>query len=206
MTNELVRRFDPPTAQRIASAAQLAIVGASPVRIEILPPVRNRLGRFVGRGLHAPEPAEHGAHFAHNTAASSSLRPIPGPATRCHIALWRSCGCIAHSGNNRAPGGPAETRPGRVSISTRPHRRPHTAARALRESRPHLSPAGAPRQVAPPFAPDANSGDARSDRHPADRSESPWRHATVPATAPAWPACRSWPLLGCRALSGRVGT
>ena len=64
MTNELVGRLNAPTPQRIAPAAELAIVGTPPVLVEILPPVRNRLGRFVGRGLHTPEPAEHGAHFA----------------------------------------------------------------------------------------------------------------------------------------------
>ena len=39
-------------------------MGAPPVRIEILPTVRDHLGRFVGRGLHAPEPAKYSAHFA----------------------------------------------------------------------------------------------------------------------------------------------
>src|SRR6266446_10332593 len=47
MTNELVGRFNAPTAQWIAPAAELAIGGAPPVLIEILPPVCNRLGRFV---------------------------------------------------------------------------------------------------------------------------------------------------------------
>src|SRR5215217_595315 len=64
MTNELVGRFDAPTAQRIAPAAELAIAGAPPVCIEILPPVRDHLGRFIGRWLHAPEPAKSRAHFA----------------------------------------------------------------------------------------------------------------------------------------------
>src|SRR5712692_11938454 len=65
MTHALVGRFDAPTAQRRAPAAELAIVGTPSVHVEILPTIRNRLGRFVGCRLHTPEPAEHGTHFAH---------------------------------------------------------------------------------------------------------------------------------------------
>src|SRR5215204_3600642 len=61
MTDELVGRFNAPTAQGIAPATALAIVGPPPVLMEILPPIRNRLGCFIGRGLHTPEPPEHGA-------------------------------------------------------------------------------------------------------------------------------------------------
>src|SRR6516162_9868015 len=71
MTHELVGGFAAPTAPRIAPTTAPALVGAAPRRIEVLPPVRPRLGRFVCRGLHAPEPTEHGTHWTH-------VSPRPG--------------------------------------------------------------------------------------------------------------------------------
>ena len=64
MTNALVGRFDAPTAQRIAPTAEVAIGGTPLVLVEIFPPVRHRLGCFIGRRLHTPEPTEHGTHLA----------------------------------------------------------------------------------------------------------------------------------------------
>ena len=55
MTNELVGRFDPPTAQRIAPATELAI-GSPPVLMEILPAIGNRFCGFVGLRLHTFKP------------------------------------------------------------------------------------------------------------------------------------------------------
>jgi hypothetical protein len=77
MTNEFVRRFDAPTAQRIAPTAKLAIVGTPPVLVEIHPPVRNRLGRFVGRRLHTPESTEHGVQ------AQEAVEQIKGVLAWC---------------------------------------------------------------------------------------------------------------------------
>src|SRR5262249_34672440 len=65
---------------------------------------------------------------------------------------------------------------------------PHTAAPALREASLRLSPPGAPHQVPVRCVPEANSADGRCDRHRGDRSETPWRRATVHATTHAWPA------------------
>src|ERR1700704_3114307 len=84
MTNELVGRFDAPTAQRIAPAAELAIVGSPPVCIEILPTVRDHLGRFIGRWLHAPEPAKYRAHFAQVEPRHRRFGPFYG-LHRCAI-------------------------------------------------------------------------------------------------------------------------
>ena len=39
VTNELVGRFDPPTAQRIAPSTELLVGRAAPVRIEIVPAI-----------------------------------------------------------------------------------------------------------------------------------------------------------------------
>src|SRR5262245_45609712 len=39
MTNELIRRFDAPTAQWIASATKLAIGGAPPMGMKVFPTV-----------------------------------------------------------------------------------------------------------------------------------------------------------------------
>jgi len=76
MTDALVRRCDAPTPPRITSAAQLAIVGTPPVLVEIRPTVRNRLGCFVGRRLHTPEPAKHRAHVAQIEARHRRFGPF----------------------------------------------------------------------------------------------------------------------------------
>ena len=49
VTNELVGRFDPTTAQRIAPSTELAVGRAAPVLIKIVPAIGNRFGGFVGR-------------------------------------------------------------------------------------------------------------------------------------------------------------
>ena len=58
-------------------------------------------------------------------------QPMPDPATMRHIAPWRCYGGMAHSGNKRAPSGRAETTPGRVALSTLPHRPPHTVGQGV---------------------------------------------------------------------------
>src|SRR5215471_4009012 len=53
MTNKFVRRFDPPTAQRIAPSTERAVGRAAPMLIAIVPAIGNRFGRFVPLdGLH----------------------------------------------------------------------------------------------------------------------------------------------------------
>jgi hypothetical protein len=47
MTHELVGRFDAPTAQRIAPAAELAVVRTPPMLVEIVPAIGNRLCGFL---------------------------------------------------------------------------------------------------------------------------------------------------------------
>ena len=47
VTNELVGRFDPTTAQRIAPATELLVGRAAPMLIEIVPAIGNRLCSFV---------------------------------------------------------------------------------------------------------------------------------------------------------------
>ena len=46
MTNEFVRRFNPTTANRIAPATKLPIVGPIPMGMEIHPAIVNRFARF----------------------------------------------------------------------------------------------------------------------------------------------------------------
>ena len=47
MTNALVGRFNAPPAPRIASTAELAIVGTPPMLSEIVPAIGNCFGGFV---------------------------------------------------------------------------------------------------------------------------------------------------------------
>src|SRR5882762_3862255 len=110
MTNELVGRFAATTAQRIAPTAKLARVGVPPVLIESLPPVRNRLGRFVRCWLHAPEPAEHGAHFAHVQSCHRRFGPFKalqrGAIVRFGdlVDVWRTVVIIEHLARLRKQG------------------------------------------------------------------------------------------------------
>jgi hypothetical protein len=78
MANELVRRFDATTAQRIAPAAELAIVGTPPMVIEIYPAVVNRFQRFFRRGLHAPQATEDCPHLAHVQTGHGCFDPLDG--------------------------------------------------------------------------------------------------------------------------------
>jgi hypothetical protein len=113
---------------------------------------------------------------------------MPGPATRGQSALGRYGSCRAPRGKHRALGAPADTRRGRVSLSMRPQRPPHTAARGLREARPRLSLPGAPPHGPVHGAPEATAADGRGDRHRGESSHTPWRCATDHATTPAWSA------------------
>jgi len=47
VANELVGRFDPPTAQWIAPSTELLVGGSAPVRIELGTPIGNRFGCFL---------------------------------------------------------------------------------------------------------------------------------------------------------------
>src|SRR4249919_3657626 len=102
MTNELVGRFDAPTAQRIAPAAELAILSTPSVLVEILPPVRHHLGRFVGPRVHPSEPAKHGDDFAQIKPRHRRFHPFQslhrGAVLRFGdlVDVWRTGVIIEH--------------------------------------------------------------------------------------------------------------
>jgi len=76
MTNKLVGRFDAPTAQRIAPAAEVAIVGTPPMRVEIGPAIGNRFGGFVGLRLHPLQAPQDHAHFAQGQPGHRRFDPL----------------------------------------------------------------------------------------------------------------------------------
>src|SRR5262249_8296358 len=84
MTNEFVRRFDPPTPQRIASATELLVDRAAPVLIEIVPAVGNRFGSFVGRWPHAFQSCQDDARLAQIEPGHRRFDPLDG-VHRCAI-------------------------------------------------------------------------------------------------------------------------
>src|SRR2546426_10480929 len=79
MTDKLVRRFDAPTAQRIAASTELAIGGALPMCSEILPTIRKCFGCFLLLRLHASQPSKDRSHLAHIQTWHSRFDPPPGP-------------------------------------------------------------------------------------------------------------------------------
>jgi hypothetical protein len=128
MTHALVGRCDAPTAQRRAPAAELAIVGVPSVLIAILPPVRNRLGRFVRRWLHASEPAAYGAHCAHVQPRHRRFGPCQalqrGALVYCGalVGVWRTVGRIEHRARLRQQGLDVLPSPfGPIGSHTEPH-------------------------------------------------------------------------------------
>src|ERR671924_882285 len=84
MTNEFVRRFDPPTPQRIAPATELLVDRSAPMLIEIVPAIGNRFGGFVGRWPHAFQPCQDDAHLAQMEPGHGRFDPLDG-LHRCAI-------------------------------------------------------------------------------------------------------------------------
>jgi hypothetical protein len=102
MTTALVGRCEAPTAQRRAPVAEVTRVGAPPGRGERGPPVRQRWGRVVRRGLPAPEPAESGAHWAHGQPRHRRFGPCQALPRGARVR-WGAMGAVGRPGGSIAP-------------------------------------------------------------------------------------------------------
>src|SRR5262252_1979359 len=75
MADTFVRRFHPPTAPWIASAAQCPIVRPTPMVIEVHPAILNRFQCFIRGGLHPPQTSKHLPSLAQVQTGESGLGP-----------------------------------------------------------------------------------------------------------------------------------
>jgi len=75
MTDKLVRRFAPAPAQRVAPAAQRAIIGAAARRVERPPAGVNRVGRFVRGRLPTPPATQPGCAMARGQTGQGGFTP-----------------------------------------------------------------------------------------------------------------------------------
>ena len=78
MTNELVRRFNPTTTNRIAPAPQFPVVHPVAMGMEMHPAIVNRFeGLFRGR-LHALQAPQHPADFTQVEPRQGRFDPFQG--------------------------------------------------------------------------------------------------------------------------------